>query len=134
VVPFPGAFINIDLFLIFIILFDVEVRARLKTLPFQKIFKINYINHGTNNFTRYLFIIIFLIIIYGIAIGNVYIALLLYRIIKFINYFIRRRTTFFLLKYILYFRFIRRRRFINLINRGFIIFIIIYWAETVVYN
>jgi len=68
----------------------------------------------------------FLIIIYGIVIGGVYITLLLYRITKFINYFIRRRTTFFLLKYILYPGFIRRRRFINLISRGFAVFIIIY--------
>jgi len=34
IIFFPETFINIDLFLIFIILFDVEVRARLKTLPF----------------------------------------------------------------------------------------------------
>lgn len=68
----------------------------------------------------------FLITIYGIATGGIYIALLLYRIIKFISYFVRRRTTFFLLKYILYPDFIRRRRFIKLTSRGFVMFTVIY--------
>jgi len=72
--------------------------------------------------------------IYGIAIGGAYITLLLYRIMKFIYYFVQKRTIFFLLKHVLYPVLIRRRRFTKSVNRGFAVFTVIYWAGTVACN
>lgn len=72
--------------------------------------------------------------IYSIAAGGILGLLLIFQASSIISTWIQKRTLFYVLKYVVYPVFLRRRSLIGPIGRWHGLLIFLYWASTAVYN